>query len=88
MTSDWAGRTPADYWSPLAEHMNLGRSLAAPDDLWGQICGHIIPGWKMKRYKLMNKEEYEMLQIEVIVFESEDVITDSPPVDLPPVERQ
>ena len=37
---------------------------------------------------MLNKEEYEMLQIEVIVFESEDVITESPPLDLPPVERQ
>ncbi len=37
---------------------------------------------------MLNKEEYEMLQIEVIVFESEDVITESPPVVMPPVERQ
>ena len=35
----------------------------------------------------MNKEAYEALEIEVIAFDTEDVITESPPVEMPPVIR-
>lgn len=35
----------------------------------------------------MSRETYEALEIEVITFDTEDVITESPPVELPPVIR-